>query len=98
MPAEWEPQSAIWLSWPHNVETWPDNLCKAQLEFVELVKLIATHQQVFVLASPDARDLDVALVEEVHKTFANCSNVEVINIPTNDALSLIHISEPTRPY
>jgi hypothetical protein len=25
MPAEWEPQEAVWLSWPHNRETWPGN-------------------------------------------------------------------------
>lgn len=23
MPAEWEPQAAIWLSWPHRRATWP---------------------------------------------------------------------------
>ena len=23
MPAEWEPQAAIWLSWPHKRKTWP---------------------------------------------------------------------------
>src|SRR5262245_4396606 len=23
MPAEWEAQEAIWLSWPHNETTWP---------------------------------------------------------------------------
>ena len=85
MPAEWEPQSATWLSWPHNVETWPDNLRQAQSEFVELVKLIANHQQVYVLASPDARDLNASLAKEAHKIFANCPNVEIINIPTNDA-------------
>ena len=26
MPAEWEPQDAIWLSWPHNEVTWPDGM------------------------------------------------------------------------
>ena len=23
MPAEWEPQQAVWLSWPHNRNSWP---------------------------------------------------------------------------
>ena len=26
MPAEWEPHQATWFSWPHNVETWPEDL------------------------------------------------------------------------
>ncbi len=34
MPAEWQPQATVWLSWPHNIETWPDNLDEAQAEFV----------------------------------------------------------------
>jgi agmatine deiminase len=30
MPAEWEPQEAVWLSWPLNPATWPD--CRPQVE------------------------------------------------------------------
>jgi agmatine deiminase len=30
MPAEWEPQEAVWLSWPLNPDTWPD--CRPQVE------------------------------------------------------------------
>jgi len=25
MPAEWERQEAVWLSWPHKRATWPGN-------------------------------------------------------------------------
>ena len=23
MPAEWEPQKSVWMSWPHNKNDWP---------------------------------------------------------------------------
>ena len=23
MPAEWEPQKSVWISWPHNKNDWP---------------------------------------------------------------------------
>lgn len=26
MPAEWEPHESTWISWPHNLETWPDEI------------------------------------------------------------------------
>ena len=26
MPAEWEPQEAVWLAWPHNPDTWAGDL------------------------------------------------------------------------
>ncbi len=30
MPAEWAPHRATWLSWPHNLETWPTYLEKVR--------------------------------------------------------------------
>jgi agmatine deiminase len=33
MPAEWEPQSVVWLVRPHNEETWPGCLSLAQSEW-----------------------------------------------------------------
>ncbi len=33
MPAEWEPQSCVWLVRPHNEETWPGCLTAAQAEW-----------------------------------------------------------------
>ncbi len=78
MPPEWAPQSATWLSWPHNLETWPTNLAAAQAEFVQLVQQIADHQQVMILCcdsiQPHAR---VAL--------QHIRDVQFVAIPTNDA-------------
>lgn len=33
MPAEWAPQSCVWLVRPHNEETWPGCLAQAQAEW-----------------------------------------------------------------
>jgi agmatine deiminase len=34
MPAEWEPQECVWLTQPHNLETWPpEAMVKAQEQF-----------------------------------------------------------------
>lgn len=82
MPAEWEPQAAIWLSWPHNVETWPENLRQAQLEFAQLVTAIAPSQPVFVLAGSSAEP-DVFRL--ANQTLGSQSNVTVLDIATNDA-------------
>lgn len=78
MHAEWERQSAIWLSWPHNIETWPENLAAAQHEFVELVAAIAQTQPVYIMAAGDA------LRPASHGVGA-IANVTLVNIPTNDA-------------
>lgn len=39
-PAEWEPQARVWLTRPHNVETWPGCLEKAQAEFDRMAAAI----------------------------------------------------------
>ncbi len=78
MPAEWQPQAATWLSWPHNVETWPENLAAVQAEFIALVHAIAGVQPVKVLAAGPA-------YQQAAQSLGQTNNVELINIPTNDA-------------
>ncbi len=78
MPPEWHPQAAIWLSWPYNKETWPENLAAAQAEFVAVAKTIAQHQPVKILCAGEAK-------RQVEVAMARVSNIELIEIPTNDA-------------
>ena len=49
MPAEWQPHAAMWLSWPHNADTWSQNLKLAQAEFRQLVEAIARFEPVNLL-------------------------------------------------
>jgi agmatine deiminase len=39
MPAEWEPHAAVWLSWPHNIQTFPriGGVEQAYCEFIAKV-------------------------------------------------------------
>ena len=78
MPAEWEPQAAMWVSWPHNADTWPENLNAAQSEFVSFVKAIAESQIVNVMSS--GSDLENAVTQ-----LDSVSNVNTLDIETNDA-------------
>jgi len=81
MPAEWEPQAATWVSWPHNEETWPDNLAEAQAEFVAFVQAVAEVQPVCVLAG----ESNSAARQQAEKALAGTPNVTLIEIETNDA-------------
>jgi agmatine deiminase len=80
MPAEWEPQEAVWLTWPENKETWPDNLAAAQIEFTALVHSLAEMVLVRVLVNQPS-------LEHAYETLIrpDIRNVGLINIPTNDA-------------
>ena len=79
-PAEWEPQSAVWLTWPDNQETWPDNLTAAQIEFSAFVHSLAEMVTVRVIVNQSS--LDDAYQRLIRP---DIRNVGFINIPTNDA-------------
>jgi agmatine deiminase len=50
MPAEWEPQEAVWLTWPHNEITWPDGmLVEVEQAYVEIIRAIHTGEKVKLL-------------------------------------------------
>ena len=46
MPAEWEPQACVWVTEPHNPETWPGCLDQAQQQFTTLIEAMRPFVQV----------------------------------------------------
>jgi len=55
MPAEWERQAAVWLSWPLNPATWPGRLDAMAGYFGRLVALLARYQEVRINCRADAQ-------------------------------------------
>lgn len=58
-PAEWEPHAATWLSWPHNTQTWPGRLEKAESAFVEIVRALAGREQIHINVNDAAAEAHV---------------------------------------
>ena len=48
MPAEWELQDGIWLSWPHDEDTFPD-LAAVEEAYTAIIRRVAPHEQVNLL-------------------------------------------------
>lgn len=76
---EWEPHLATWLSWPHNGDTWPNNLTAAQDEFEQMIRLLAERETVRLLVGEEV----VAQIKQ--RNLDQVAGVEVWPIPTNDA-------------
>lgn len=49
LPAEWQPQSAVLLTWPHLDSDWADNLANVEPTFVMLAETISRYQAVVVI-------------------------------------------------
>lgn len=48
-PAEWEPQAAIWFTWPSNAQNWDSRREKIEDFYVRLIALLSQFQPVCVL-------------------------------------------------
>jgi agmatine deiminase len=82
MPAEWERQEAVWLSWPHRRATWPGVFERIPAKFAEIAALISRRERVRINVSAARRRRARALVAAAG---ADMGNVEFYAHPTNDA-------------
>src|ERR1043165_7992600 len=80
MPAEWAPHRATWLSWPHNLETWPSQLEKVRKIWLEMIRALSPHEQVCLLVN-DQRTAD-EVRGKIKESGGVIENVKGLQIPT----------------
>lgn len=81
LPAEWEPQSMIQLTWPHRGTDWVPMLDEIVRVYVEMAREIAKREPLLIVI-PDKTDLP----QEVQKM----RNVTIVECPTNDTWARDH--------
>ncbi|MFW5754579.1 MAG: agmatine deiminase family protein, partial [Marinilabiliaceae bacterium] len=77
MPAEWEPQDAIMLAWPHKATDWAPMLEEARDCFSRIIETISTYQKVVVLIN----DADEAFYPQ---NYSHPENILPVVAPFND--------------
>lgn len=82
MPAEFEPQSAIWLSWPHNEETWTI-LNEVEEAYVQFVKALHSAQKVKILVNDE--DTQIKAADKLKKEGIDISQIIFYKVKTVDA-------------
>lgn len=82
MPAEWARHRATWLSWPHNLETWPTYLEQVYEVWVQMVCALAPNEQVYLLVNDDRMEQEVAVC--LNRARAAMENITLLKIPTVD--------------
>jgi agmatine deiminase len=82
MPAEWAPQSAIWLSWPSgHPDCWPETLAKVESVFAEIAAAISRYEPVRINA-PALRHEEIR--RQILGARAAADQVELYDHPNND--------------
>ncbi len=82
MPAEWEPQVAVWLSWPHKRASWPGQFRPIPYVFAGIVAQISRFEEVRINC---AAALQPRAKRLCAKAGGNMAKVTFYDHPTNDA-------------
>ena len=82
-PAEWHPQSAIQIAWPHRGTDWIDIIDEVTTFYVTLSKEILKHTKLLIVCE------DVAEIKK-HFTSSEQENLLFAEIETNDTWSRDH--------
>jgi agmatine deiminase len=82
MPAEWAPHRATWLSWPHNRDTWSDELEHVEHTMAKVVRLLSNYEAVYINVNDAAHEQHVRRVLDAAGVFGT---VRFFHIPTDDA-------------
>lgn len=82
MPAEWEPQVAVWLSWPHKRTSWPGQFRPVPPTFAAIVAQITRFEETRINAAAVLHDRIRQLCEAAG---ANMTRLKLYDHPTNDA-------------
>ena len=76
-PAEWEKQSGVLLSWPHEDSDWAYMLDEVSVCFISIAEAIVKHENLIIIA-PD--------ISKVKKDLSHINNnkIRYFQLPTND--------------
>ncbi|MEM1222924.1 MAG: agmatine deiminase family protein [Verrucomicrobiota bacterium] len=80
LPAEWEPQEAVWFAWPVREDLWPGLLEKVRDELASLYVLAARFQTVRVLCPVQAEKDLRARIDQA----GGGDNIELFDYETDD--------------
>jgi agmatine/peptidylarginine deiminase len=81
-PAEWEPQSAILLAWPHEGTDWAERLEGVEKTYVALVAAIARYQRAIVCVGDAA--IEARARSRLAEAGVDASRVRFVEVPYDD--------------
>lgn len=85
VPAEWERQECVQLTWPHRDTDWCNMLDQATSCFVEIAKAISVRERLLIVA-PEKEEVKKRLTE----SGVNIDNVTFFECKTNDTWARDH--------
>lgn len=88
LPAEWEPQSGVMLTWPHRNNDWAAHLTRVEQVYLRLAHEISLRETVLIVCLDAAHQAHVARVLQANHT--RLDNVRFAIAPSNDVWARDH--------
>jgi agmatine deiminase len=80
LPADWEPQEAVWFAWPASENLWPGVLPRVRRQLAKLYQLAARYEKVCLLCPAAAQADFLSHLEAV----GSASHIELFDYATDD--------------
>jgi agmatine deiminase len=88
LPAEWEPQSGIMLTWPHAHSDWAPILSSAEATYLQLAKTICRYEKVLIVCYDEAHQAHV--YQQLQTAACDMGNIRFALAPSNDTWARDH--------
>lgn len=85
LPAEWEEQSFVQLTWPHENSDWAPHLAEVEPVFLSVAKEVAARQTLLIVANDDEK-----IISKLKVFGVNLENVKIVEIESNDTWARDH--------
>jgi agmatine/peptidylarginine deiminase len=81
-PAEWEPQSAVLIAWPHPETDWGPRLVDVEETYIALVVAITAYQQAVICIADD--DLQIYAEARLRSARVDMDRVRFVTVEYDD--------------
>ena len=81
-PAEWEPQEAILVAWPHAGTDWAERLAEVEETYIALVAAITRFQHVLICVADD--DVETYADIRLRSNRVDMARVRFVTVPYDD--------------
>jgi len=82
LPAEWEPQSGVLITWPHRHSDWVELLERIEPFFIELSRAILQHEKLLIIAYDEKHQ--ESITDIFHSNKLDVSKAIIFCAKTND--------------
>jgi agmatine/peptidylarginine deiminase len=82
LPAEWEPQAAVLIAWPHAGTDWAERLDTVESTYVALAAAVTRFQALIIVVADET--LQQHVVAKLQQTNADLGRIRFVQLPYDD--------------